>query len=146
MLNVGIIGANGFLGSRIKIALKDKKINIYPIRFRVDKSNDISIDEINNTLKSLKLNVIINCSALIGFENCYLNQWNAFNINSILPLKLALIAQDHNSKFIQVSTEAVFSNGKLFCFMIKYKVFYVKTLYPSKDWCQLRCSLVVVLW
>lgn len=109
MMNIGLVGSKGFLGEQIKTAFKNE--NIFPLSYRVSRYNDISIDAINNSIKNLNLDIIINCSALIGFENCFINKWDAYNINAILPFKLALVAEIQKIKFVQISTEAVFANG-----------------------------------
>ena len=119
MLNIGIVGAKGFLGSYISDAFKLFEVIIHPLSFRVNHFKNISINDINDKIKTLNLDYIVNCSAYTGFEDCYLNPHDAYMVNSLLPFKLGLVAERNCIRFIHISTEAVFPSGEN---LVKYSV------------------------
>lgn len=67
---------------------------------------------IESLLKSVKPNIIINCIGVIKQSTLITNKINTILLNSILPNKLSMLALQNNIKFIQISTDCVFS-GKV---------------------------------
>ena len=111
-MNIGIVGSNGYLGETLKsfFSLSHK---IVPLKLRIDNNSDL----VNFNLKSMidmhKLDVIVNCAAIIGFINCYKNAKKAYFVNSILPHLICSVCKNLNVKYYHISTEAVFPSGDL---------------------------------
>jgi len=112
-----VLGANGSLGSEICSQLSDKGIEFIPIT-RSELDITININALEKFINNLKVNVIINCIAFLGIENCKNNTELALEINSFFPNKLFTISKENNISFIQISTECSFA-----CDDIKIKNF-----------------------
>ena len=107
-MKIMVIGANGSLGSEICQQLIKEKIDFIPVtRNELDVTFSMHLLE-SFILKSLP-DVIINCVAYLGIENCRGNIEQALEINAFFPHKLFSISKKNNIILIQISTECVFS-------------------------------------
>jgi dTDP-4-dehydrorhamnose reductase len=107
-MKVMVIGANGSLGSELCNQLRSEGINFVPIT-RNELDISININLLENFIKESKADVIINCAAFLGIENCKENTEIALEVNTFLPNKLFSISIKNNISFIQISTECVFA-------------------------------------
>jgi dTDP-4-dehydrorhamnose reductase len=107
-MKIMVIGAKGSLGSEICKQLNKQEIPFLQIT-RNELDINTNIDILEKFILSSQSNVIINCIALLGIENCKENTQQALEINSLFPNKLFLIAKRNNLSFIQISTECIFS-------------------------------------
>lgn len=103
-----LIGASGCFGTELR-SIKLKKIKL--IHYPSKKLNILDIKNLNKKIKSIKPEVIINSSALVGINQCEIDYKKAFLINSIGALNLAKICSKLNIVLVQTSTHAVF-DGK----------------------------------
>ncbi len=113
MNKVILIGSSGSLAKQIykTLSLKNNYL-IYNISRK--KFNYIrNFKKLKNTIKKFKPNFIINCSAMVGWDSCENNPEMAYEVNSILPAKLAEALIGTNIKLIHFSTETVFDGKKL---------------------------------
>lgn len=111
-MNIGIIGSKGYFGKIVKKYFSEKHKTI-PISFRINKNNDISIMDIKKIIEKNEIEIIVNCSGMVGFKKCYDNFTEAYLINAMLPFKVSSICEEKNIRFYNISTEAVFPNGKI---------------------------------
>jgi dTDP-4-dehydrorhamnose reductase len=107
-MKILLIGASGCFGTEFR-NIKLKKIKL--IHYSSKKLNIIDIKNLNKKIKSIKPEVIINSSALVGINQCEIDYKKAFLINSIGALNLAKICSKLDIILVQTSTHAVF-DGK----------------------------------
>ncbi len=124
-MKILILGCSGLIGSTLFRVLSEnaaldtnrdssfqnsitklKDILIEKIVTGVDVADDQILFE---TIKSKKPNVIINCIGITKHVEDSSNILDVININTILPHKIAKIADTLNSKLIHISTDCVFS-------------------------------------
>lgn len=117
MQKVLVLGVSGMLGSAVYQTLLSSSVEVLGTS-RVSKNNfafNASTDSIEEVIKYLKPNWIINC---IGVIKPYINEsdgnsiLNAININSIFPLQLSIAASSINAKIIQIATDCVYSGDR----------------------------------
>lgn len=119
MSRILITGAKGQLGKALTLLLKDKK----PYELLLTghtPSEDGSVakldiaDEtaVNNTIKRVKPDIIINCATMTAVDLCESEQENAYRVNSQGAKYLAQAAAQIDAKLIQVSTDYVFDGKK----------------------------------
>ena len=82
-----------------------------PIKIRINNSFDLNNINLRSIIETNKIDAIVNCSAIIGFLNCYNHCKKAYLVNSILPYLLCSECSIYNVKFYHISTEAVFPSG-----------------------------------
>jgi len=107
-MKILLIGASGCFGTELrKIKLKKIKLIHYPSK----KLNILDFENLNKKIKSIKPEVVVNSSALVGINQCEIDYEKAFSINSVGALNLAKICAKLNIILVQTSTHAVF-DGK----------------------------------
>jgi len=112
MTNVLVTGANGQLGSELKI-LNDKFLMLNYKAFFASK-DEIDITNISNVQNFCELNdikIIINTAAYTAVDKAEDDVINADKVNHLAVKNLAQIAKDKNIKLIHISTDYVF-DGK----------------------------------
>lgn len=109
-MNIGIIGSNGYLGNTLKSNFL-RFHNVIPIKIRINDNSDLTNINLRSIIETNKIDVIVNCSAIIGFLNCYNDSKNAYLVNSVLPYLLCSECNLCSVKFYHISTEAVFPSG-----------------------------------
>ena len=111
-----VIGANGFLGSNLALsAAGDCEVILHtrrPLARRASGEHHCiplaSIDQIQRLMDEARPQIVINCAAVADIEVCERDQDLAFEVNAILPQRLARTCRDRGIAFVHVSTDAVF--------------------------------------
>jgi dTDP-4-dehydrorhamnose reductase len=109
-----ILGGKGMAGHVITAYFMQKEH--YEVLYTSRDQNDeagIYLDVTNfkrveEVIELTKPDIIINCIGLLN-EQANNNPLLAFQVNSLLPHQLAKLAERHNGKLIQISTDCVFS-------------------------------------
>ena len=107
-MKIMVIGANGSLGTEICNQLIEQKINYIPVT-RDDLDITVNINLLEKFIEYSKPDVIINCAAYLGIEDCKENIGKALEVNAFFPNKLFSIIKKKKISFIQISTECVFA-------------------------------------
>lgn len=110
-MKILITGSKGQLG--IEIIRQLSKNSIYKV-IGMDKEelNIVNSEEINETILSVKPDVVINCAAHTAVDLCETDIENAYKINAIGPKNLAIACEKIGAKFVQVSTDYVFNGNE----------------------------------
>ncbi|MFB6340645.1 dTDP-4-dehydrorhamnose reductase family protein [Saccharicrinis sp. FJH62] len=114
---IAILGASGMLGHMVYHVLKSEtNHNIIPV-VRQGKISDEAVildvmqkDELINTLKHIKPDVVINCIGIL-IKGSSDNSENAIYINAYFPHQLSNLGKQFGFNVIHISTDCVF-NGK----------------------------------
>jgi len=116
-----VLGATGMLGSGVCCALKEEGFEVHGtfrnktqgvcLNLKLGKAINFDASENKESLPLSDYKYVINC---IGIINRLTDQNvpNAIYINSLFPHLMARRCQDHNVKFIHITTDCVF-DGKL---------------------------------
>lgn len=117
-----IVGSSGFLGSHLLQAgaLMGGQV------FGITRSNkDLSINEaqldwldtkkLNDYVEKLNPTVIVNCVALTSLELCESDPVLSQQLNVTLAQNIATMARNFDTRFVQISTDAVF-DGERGCY------------------------------
>jgi dTDP-4-dehydrorhamnose reductase len=108
-MRVLIIGAGGRLGS----ALMRRYRTDFEIRGFTHSEIDLAdVGELEELLKPLPFDVLINCAAMTNVDLCEEQRDTAFEINATAPELLAHICEDKGAKLIHFSTDYVFDGRK----------------------------------
>jgi dTDP-4-dehydrorhamnose reductase len=102
-----LTGGTGQLGTALLRELNNRESDVFS-----PKSSDLDItnqSEVHNFITSLGPTVIVNCAAWTDVEGAETNEDSAFKINAEGAENLALAARDCDAKFVQISTDYVFS-------------------------------------
>lgn len=117
MKNVLILGNTGALGSELsKNFNQSQSLKLYNIP-KVDIFYENNIKIITNYILKHKINIIFNCIAFNGYDNCENFKKKAIQINSKFILELLVSIHKYIDCFIHFSSEAVFSGeheGKIY--------------------------------
>lgn len=110
-MKILITGSKGQLG--IEIIRQLRKNSVYQvIGMDKDELNIVNLDDINETILSVKPDVVINCAAHTAVDLCETDIENAYKINAIGPRNLAIASEKVGAKFVQVSTDYVFNGNE----------------------------------
>ncbi len=105
--NILVTGANGQLGSEIKVISNDYAE--YQFFFTDFEELDITKkNEINKFVKTYKINIIINCAAYTAVDKAEDEKEKANLINVTGPDNLSEISSQNNIVLIHISTDYVF--------------------------------------
>jgi dTDP-4-dehydrorhamnose reductase len=116
MKQIMITGAQGQLGLALYRLLKDcKKYEL--LRTDAVKSTDGEVQELDITdetaveecVKTLQPDIIINCAAMTAVDLCESEQDKAYRINAIGPKNLAKAAEKYGAKLVHISTDYVYN-------------------------------------
>lgn len=107
-MKILITGSNGMLANAIKEELKNEELICTDVA-ELDITNP---EKVNEFVKEVKPEYIINCAAYTAVDKAEENQEIAYKINAIGPKNLAVAARENNSIFIHVSTDYVFGGDK----------------------------------
>jgi len=108
MKKIVILGKNGMLGSRI-FNFFSENLNYSVFSFDKDELDITNFLKVQNTLKKIKPDLLINCTAYTNVDEAENNKELAFLINSESVLNLAKFCSKLNIKFVHFSTDYVFS-------------------------------------
>lgn len=127
-MKILVLGASGMIGLAVynhlvknknfKVIGTTTKSNAKKIIENQNKLNSLVLFDflkdknIENLIRSINPNIIINCVGIIKQSSLITNKINTIFLNSILPNKLSILAFKHGIKLIQISTDCVFS-GKV---------------------------------
>jgi len=127
-MKILVLGASGMIGLAVynhlvknknfKVIGTTTKSNAKKIIENQNKLNSLVLFDflkdknIENLIRSINPNIIINCIGIIKQSSLMTNKINTIFLNSILPNKLSILAFKHGIKLIQISTDCVFS-GKV---------------------------------
>ncbi|MFP3727818.1 dTDP-4-dehydrorhamnose reductase family protein [Priestia filamentosa] len=109
-----ILGGKGMAGHVITAYFMQK--GHYEVLYTSRDPNDeagiyldvTNVKRVEEVIELTKPDIIINCIGLLN-EQANNNPLLAFQVNSLLPHQLAKLAERHNGKLIQISTDCVFS-------------------------------------
>jgi len=108
-MKVLIIGGNGQLG---KSLFNTKPENIDLISYSKEDFNLFDIDNCLKKIEKIKPNYVINAAAYTAVDKAETERENVEIVNAKNPYKIALSLDDLGGKFIQISTDFVFSGSK----------------------------------
>ncbi len=126
-MKILVLGVSGMLGSSIFRVFCGRKNNVYGtlrnenyLRYFNEKyvnklvSNcDVNeFDKLQDTIFSIKPDVIINCVGLIKQISQTHDPVDMVNINALLPHRLKVVATSTGARLIHISTDCVFSGKK----------------------------------
>ncbi|RBQ22785.1 GDP-L-fucose synthase [Candidatus Methanobinarius endosymbioticus] len=106
-MKILITGYKGMLGSDLITILDENGYEL--ILTDVDELDITDIEQVKNTLKKEKPDMVINAAAYTDVDGCETNRELAFNVNSIGPKNLAIVSNDIGAKLLHISTDYVFS-------------------------------------
>lgn len=123
-MNVLLTGSTGQLGRAIiqsyEKSLKNSGINlITPTRLELDLSN---LKSVENSLEIYKPDWIINTAAYTAVDKAEDERNIARDINAFAPIKMGEILKKNNGKFLQISTDYVFSGSQNSPYKINQKL------------------------
>lgn len=106
-----ITGARGQLGQAILNLAEDMPdMEVFPFGSdTLDITNEASVQE---TVRTVSPDVIINCAAHTAVDACETDAENAYRINALGPKYLAQAASAVDAAMVQVSTDYVFDGTK----------------------------------
>jgi len=114
-----ITGASGLLGINLALeATREHEVigmdrgKLKSAPFHVIKTDFLQADEINSIIDSTNPDWVINCAALANLEACEEHPEQAKILNVDLPRELAEVCTKRNTKFVHLSTDAVFDGEK----------------------------------
>jgi len=108
MLRIGITGANGQLGSDLKLQLESAGYEVFA--FTREVLNICDLGEVAKSLRNKRLDFVINCAAFTDVDAAEQNAALAFKINVDGPRNLANTCKSEGIRFIHISTDSVFSS------------------------------------
>ena len=104
-----ILGHTGKVGTAIRSEL-GPNVDVQGVNSQDLDGRDL--DSVAALIEGTAPDVVVNCIAYLGIENCEGNPALAFHINSLLPLKLRQLSESLGFLLIHFSTESVFSGVK----------------------------------
>jgi dTDP-4-dehydrorhamnose reductase len=105
-----VTGANGQLGSELK-ELAEFYSNLNFVFTDIDSLDITNSGALKSFFRTFKPDYVINCAAYTAVDRAEEDKENAALLNAKAPMLLALAAEEHNFKLIQISTDYVF-NGR----------------------------------
>lgn len=116
-MNVLILGASGFLGSYLCYRFVEGDDDVSGvvrryIPFVPQPQMAQDLEEVERIIQQLAPEVVINCVALASHEACEQNPRDALRVNAEYPKRWAQAASSRGSRFVHISTDAVFSGAR----------------------------------
>ena len=109
-MNLVILGATGLLGKLVKSNIQFQGISIFtPNRLEFDFSDP---ETVRDYLERVKPNVLLNCAAWTDVDLAESNAAMVMQINAIGPALAAKICSEIGARFVQISTDYVFSGNR----------------------------------
>jgi len=114
MNNILVTGANGQVGSELRVLNDECYLSNYKFLFTTSKELDLTdFEKVRSFIENNKIKIIINCAAYTAVDKAEEDELNADKINHLAVENLATIAKDNDIKLIHISTDYVF-NGENF--------------------------------
>lgn len=110
MTKVWIVGAKGHVGSALAKLLDCIEYELFETD--MDEVDVTDRESVASFMRITRPDVIINCSGITDLEECEKNPDLAYNVNAIGARNLAIEADAHECKLIQISTDDVFANNE----------------------------------
>lgn len=110
MKTVAIIGPNGQLGTDLVKTFTSRGWEVLPLRHSEIEITDI--DSVNQTLKSLRFDWIINTAAFHKVDECEKDTAMAWHVNSLGQKNVGTIANERGARSVFISSDYVFSGEK----------------------------------
>ena len=116
-----VTGANGFLGANLGLALKNRARRVGAVRkeAKPDGLFDqyVSLDLLDQgslvkAIEQLRPDVVVHAAAMASHEACEADPDRAFQVNAMASEALARATQDIGSRFVLISTDAVFDGSQ----------------------------------
>ena len=131
MLRVGITGANGQLGSELKLQFELAGYQVVAFtRQMLDISN---LEEVARSLRDIGLDFLINCAAFTNVDAAEQDALLAFKVNADGPRNLAITCKAEGIRFIHISTDSVFSSDSPHYFRVDNPTNPLNVYSKSKD-------------
>ena len=118
-MNILITGANGQLGNEFKRIFKTgfAEIGPIPVQYRGAMVDYVDVEDLDisdaaqveNFFFQRSYDLVINGAAITNVDGCETQEDVAYRVNATGPQLLALACRRQNAKFVQVSTDYVFS-------------------------------------
>lgn len=108
-MKILLTGASGQLGSECKEALKSRYEIIAPEREEFDITN---WDKVILAISELSPDIIVNCAAFTGVDDCETERGKAERINVEGPRNLAQAAARYDKVIVHISSDFVFNGRK----------------------------------
>ena len=109
-MKVGVIGANGQLGSDVVLAFLENGDDV--IELNHDKIELEQFENVERILSDSQPEIIINTAAMHHLDKCEQNPVKSFTVNGIGLRNLALISKKLNCILVHMSTDYVFDGRK----------------------------------
>lgn len=110
MKTVAIIGPNGQLGTDLVKTFTSRGWEVLPLRHsEIEITN---IDSVNQTLKSLRFDWVINTAAFHKVDECERDTALAWQVNALGQKNVAEIANELGARSVFISSDYVFSGEK----------------------------------
>lgn len=110
-LRVVVTGSRGRLGAAVVRRLLNQPNCFRVVAFdrkAVDLTNPFQIED---HLRAIRFDALINCAALTSLEMCEENPETARQINALAPQQMAEICRDRQARMIHVSTDYVYDGS-----------------------------------
>lgn len=125
-MKILILGANGMFASELIKALKDSPINIYGTTRALASSlsneqknfslirnvNFNNLDSVLHCIEEINPDFVLNLVGITKYKEKISSYADFIEVNSLAPHKIAQFCDLRSSKFIQLSTDCVFSGLK----------------------------------
>jgi len=105
-----LLGGSGLVGSAIARIFVEAGYRIDAPSHQEFDLNDL--DKIVPGVEARSPELIINCAAMLGHENCETHPEAALHLNALAPKQLAIAAEKLAIPMVQISTSAVFDGRK----------------------------------
>lgn len=125
-MKVLILGANGMFANELIRELKDSPIDIYGTTRALSSSssqaqdnfslmhnvNFNNLDSVFNCIEEINPDIVLNLVGITKYKEKISSYSDFIEVNSLAPHKIAQFCDLRSSKFIQLSTDCVFSGQK----------------------------------
>ena len=119
MARILVIGASGLLGVNLAMeAMREHEVigvdrgKLKSAPFQVIQADLTHSTVMDSVIDTIRPDWLINCAALANLEKCEEDPVQARNLNTDLPGELAIACAKSNTRFIHISTDAVFDGTK----------------------------------
>ncbi|WFD11390.1 dTDP-4-dehydrorhamnose reductase [Tepidibacter hydrothermalis] len=109
MKKILVTGSKGQLGIDLVNILSDE---YYVIGLDKEKLDITNLDDVVNTVKTIKPDIIINSAAYTNVDGCEENIDLSYKINALGARNLAIASLETNSRLVHISTDFVFDGEK----------------------------------
>ncbi len=109
-MRVGVVGANGQLGSDICIAARAQGHEV--IELNHNRFDIADLGQSRASIQDARPELIVNAAAVHQLEYCEQNPAKAFEVNAFGARNLAILSDELRFRFVQISTDYVFDGAK----------------------------------